>query len=150
MVQVGVDCGEPFSSVVKLTTIRTILNLALSKAWPIHQLDIKNTFLYGELKETIYMHQPLGFKDSNSPNHVSLLQKSLYGLKQTPRTWYKRFVDYVSSIGFSQSKYDNTLFIYRNHTHMAYIFLYVDDIILIASSNTLHKSIMTLLILFSN
>ena len=50
-----------------------MLSLAFSKAWPIHQLDVKNSFLYGELKETMYMHQPLGFKDPDHPNHVCLL-----------------------------------------------------------------------------
>lgn len=143
--QVGVDCGETFSPVVKPATIRTVLSLALSKAWSIHQLDAKNAFLHGELKETVYMHQPLGFKDTDHPNHVCLLRKSLYGLKQAPRAWFKRFADYVSSIGFSQSTSDNSLFIYRNGTTVAYILLYVDDIILTASSDALRKSIMTLL-----
>ena len=122
-----------------------MLSLALSKAWPIHQLDVKNAFLHGELKETVYMHQPLGFKDPDHPNHVCLLRKSLYGLKQAPRAWYKRFVDYVSSIGFSQSKSDKSLFIYKKGLEMAYILLYVDDIILTASSVALRKSIMLLL-----
>ena len=79
--QVGIDCGDTFSLVVKPATIRTVLSLALSKAWPIHQLDVKNAFLHGELNETIYMHQPMGFRDPQKPNHVCLLKKSLYGLK---------------------------------------------------------------------
>ncbi|XP_050895279.1 uncharacterized mitochondrial protein AtMg00810-like [Lathyrus oleraceus] len=91
------------------------------------------------------MHQPLGFKDPVNPHHVCLLRKSLYGLKLAPRAWYKRFVDYVSSIGFSQSKCDHSLFIYKKGTHMAYILLYVDDIILTTSSDTLRKSIISLL-----
>ena len=81
----------------------------MSKSWQIHQLDVKNAFLHGELKETVYMHQPLGFKDLTNPHHVCLLRKSLYGLKQAPRIWYKRFADYVSSIGFSQSNCDHSL-----------------------------------------
>jgi hypothetical protein len=141
--QVGIDCGETFSPVVKPATIRTVLSISLSKAWQIHQLDVKNAFLHGELKETVYMHQPLGFKDPNLPHHVCRLRKSLYGLKQAPRAWYKRFADYVYSIGFSQSKSDNSLFIYRKDTHMAYLLLYVDDIILTTSSNNLRKSIIS-------
>nr|GEZ92335.1 ribonuclease H-like domain-containing protein [Tanacetum cinerariifolium] len=56
------------------------LSLAVSRKWPIHQLDVKNTFLNGDLSETVYMHQPLGFVDPQYPHHVFLLQKSLYGL----------------------------------------------------------------------
>jgi len=143
--QVGIDCGETFSSVVKPATICTILSISLSKAWFIHQLDVKNAFLHGELNDTVYMHQPLCFKDPEHPNHVFLLRKSLYGLKQAPRAWYKRFAYFVSSIGFSQSKSDNSLFIYQKVTNTAYILLYVDDIILTASSDTLHKFIISLL-----
>ncbi|KAJ9542336.1 hypothetical protein OSB04_028842 [Centaurea solstitialis] len=141
--QVGVDCGETFSPVVKPATIRTVLSLALSNAWPIHQLDVKNAFLHGELNEVVYMHQPMGFRDLNHPDHVCLLRKSLYGLKQAPRAWYKRFADFVSSIGFSHSRSDHSLFIYKRGSDLAYILLYVDDILLTASSETLRQSIMT-------
>jgi len=73
-----VDCGgETFSPVVKPATIRTVLSLALSKAWSIHQLDVKNALLHGELKETVYMYQPLGYKDPDKPNHVFVEEISL-------------------------------------------------------------------------
>ena len=100
-------------------------------------MDVKNVFLHGELQETVYMHQPLGYRDHTHPDYVCCLRKSLYGLKQAPRAWYKRFADYVLSLGFSNSKCDNSLFIYQKGSHMAYILLYVDDIILTASSHAL-------------
>ncbi|GJW08473.1 ribonuclease H-like domain-containing protein [Tanacetum coccineum] len=84
--QMGVDFDETFSPVVKPATIRTVLTLVVSRHWPIHQLDVKNAFLNGDLSKTVYMHQPLGFVDPQHPTHVCLLQRSLYGLKQAPRS----------------------------------------------------------------
>ncbi|GJU01587.1 ribonuclease H-like domain-containing protein [Tanacetum coccineum] len=96
----GIDVDETFSLVVKLSTIQTVLSLATSRHWPIYQLDIKNAFLHGDLSETVYMHQPPGFRDSVHPDYVCLLQRSLYGLKQAPRAWFQRFASYITRVGF--------------------------------------------------
>nr|GEY26159.1 ribonuclease H-like domain-containing protein [Tanacetum cinerariifolium] len=93
--QQGIDVDETFSPVVKPATIHTILSLAVSRKWPIHQLNVKNAFLNGNLSETVYMHQPPGFTDPQHPNHVYVLQRSLYGLKQAPRAWFQRFAGYA-------------------------------------------------------
>lgn len=93
--QVGIDCFETFSPVVKPATICTVLILDVSHSWPIHQLDVNNAFLDGDLKETVYMHQPPGFVDPRFPNHVCLLLKSIYGLRQAPRDWYHRLAKFL-------------------------------------------------------
>ncbi|GJZ93660.1 ribonuclease H-like domain-containing protein [Tanacetum coccineum] len=85
----GVDVDETFSLVVKPGTIWTVLSLAISRHWHVHQLDVKNAFLHGDLAETVYMHQPPGFRDPEHPDYVCLLQRSLYGLKQAPRAWFR-------------------------------------------------------------
>ncbi|GJX92675.1 ribonuclease H-like domain-containing protein [Tanacetum coccineum] len=87
----GVDVDETFSSVVKSGTIRMVLSLAASRHWPVHQLDVKNAFLHGDLSKTVCMHQPPGFWDSVHPDYVCLLQRSFYALKQAPRAWFQRF-----------------------------------------------------------
>lgn len=86
-----------------------------------------------------------GFKDQAHLDYVCLLKKSLYGLQQTPRAWYQWFANFVSTIGFLPSKSDHSLFIYNKGADLAYILLYVEDIILTASFDKLHQLIMSLL-----
>lgn len=135
--QPGIDCAETFSLVVKLATIRTVLSLVISRKWHIHQLDVKNAFLHNHLNMIVYMHQPLGFRDSNYPDYVCLLQKSIYGLKQAPRAWFQWVATFITQIGFTHNRCDSSLFIFRTETQAAYLLLYVDDIILTTSSTAL-------------
>ena len=87
----GIDFDKIFSPVVKMYSIRTVLGLAASLSLEIEQIDVKTTFLHGDLEEEIYMEQPEGFKVDGKENFVCKLKKSLYGLKQAPRQWYKKF-----------------------------------------------------------
>ncbi|GJX98291.1 ribonuclease H-like domain-containing protein [Tanacetum coccineum] len=141
--QLGVDFDETFSPVIKPATIRTVLSLFVSRQWPIHQLDVKNAFLNGDLSETVYMHQPPGFVDNRYPHHVCLLLRSLYGLKQAPRAWFQRFAGYATRPGFYHSRCDSSLFIYRQGSHVSYLLIYVDDIILTASCPALLQQIIS-------
>jgi hypothetical protein len=133
----GVDYDETFNPVVKLATVRMVLSIVVSCDWPIQQLDVKNTFLHGTLTETVYCSQPIGFADPAHPDLVCCLKKSLYGLKQTPRAWYSWFASFLLSQGFAESKSDTSLFVFRRGSDTVYLLLYVDDIILTASSTEL-------------
>lgn len=82
----GVNYDETFSPVIKPATVRTVLTIATSTCWPLRQLDVKNAFLHGDLSETIYCCQAVGFIDPSHPDHVCRLNKSLYRLKQAPMT----------------------------------------------------------------
>jgi histone deacetylase 1/2 len=137
----GVDFGETFSPVVKPATVRTVLSLVVSRRWSVHQLDVKNAFLHGMLTKTVYYAQPSGFEDSVHPYFICRLNKSLYGLKQASRAWNNTFAAYVLSLGFVESKADTSLFVLRRGAETAYLLLYVDDIILTASSPALLRHI---------
>jgi hypothetical protein len=135
--QPRIDFDETFSPVVKQAMIRIVPNIALSRSWPIHQLDVKNAFLHGTLDEEVYCQQPPGFVDTRCPDYVYRLRKSLYGLKQAPRAWYQRFAHFTHWLRFVASKSDVSLFIYRHEQELAYILLYVDNIVITASTDLL-------------
>ena len=82
----------------------------------------------------VYCQQSSSFVDPATPDYVCLLQKSLYGLKQAPRAWNQRFASYIRTIGFAASKSDTSLFVYKEGARIAYLLLYVYDIILTVPS----------------
>ncbi|GJV17432.1 retrotransposon protein, putative, ty1-copia subclass [Tanacetum coccineum] len=128
----GIDYNEVFSLVVRHTSIRVILALTACKDYKLEQLDVKTTFLHGNLEEVIYMKQPPGYEQANK---VCLLKKSLYGLKKSPRQWYRRFDEYMLSNGFKRSSYDSCVY-YRSYAPGEYIYLllYVDDMLISCKS----------------
>lgn len=80
MQQYGVDFEEVFAPIARIETIRLLINLAAAHKWEIHHLDVKRAFLHGELKETVYVSQPEGFRKTGSEDKVYKLNKALYGL----------------------------------------------------------------------
>ncbi|KAL0433079.1 UNVERIFIED_CONTAM: Retrovirus-related Pol polyprotein from transposon TNT 1-94 [Sesamum latifolium] len=101
--QKGIDYDGIFSPVVRHTSIRVVL--ALVASWDLHleQMDVKTAFLHGDLEEQIYMEQPDGFTQPGHEHLVCKLKKSLYGLKQSPRQWYKRFDSYMLQIDYKRN-----------------------------------------------
>ena len=113
-----------------MTTVRTVIALATAKGWHLHQMDVKNAFLQGELEEEVYMVQPPGFESNIHRKAIYQLKKPLYGLKQAPRAWHSKITQYLHRIGFRMSKSDNSLYVRSNSKSPIIIILYVDDLVI--------------------
>ncbi|KAL0308973.1 UNVERIFIED_CONTAM: Retrovirus-related Pol polyprotein from transposon TNT 1-94, partial [Sesamum radiatum] len=136
----GIDYTEIFSPVVKFTTVRIILALTAQFYWELKQMDVKTAFLHGDLDEQIYMCQPSGFINKEKPNHVCLLKKSLYGLKQSPRQWNKKFDLFMKSLKFKRSAYDPCLY-FKYESEILCSWFYVDDMLIASPSLTLIENL---------
>nr|GFA11491.1 retrovirus-related Pol polyprotein from transposon TNT 1-94 [Tanacetum cinerariifolium] len=110
----GIDFEDSFASVARLEAIRIFLVYAAHKNMVVYQMDVKNVFLNGNMREEVYVSQPDGFVDPDNPNYVYKLKKALYGLKQAPRAWYDVLSLFLISQDFSKGLVDPTLFIRRN------------------------------------
>lgn len=133
--EAGIDFDETYAPVAKFTTLRMLLALSAENDWEIEGMDVKTAFLHSELVESIYMEIPEGLDTGpgNSPKLVCRLVKTIYGLKQAPRAWYGKINAFFSEHGFYRSEEDHSLFVHENRRLI--ILLYVDDLVLAASSH---------------
>ncbi|GJV19240.1 retrovirus-related pol polyprotein from transposon TNT 1-94 [Tanacetum coccineum] len=115
-----------------MKTIRVVLAMCATYDLHLEQLDVKTAFLDGNLEEEIYMLQPEGFKQKRKENLVCRLNKSLYGLKQTPRCWYKRFDSFIGSLGYNRLHVDPCAYFKRSGNNDIILLLYVDDMLVAA------------------
>nr|CAN63536.1 hypothetical protein VITISV_002860 [Vitis vinifera] len=123
----GVDYKEVFASIARHDTIKL--------------LDVKLAFLHGDLKEEVFIDQPLGYAKLGNEHKVYKLKKALYGLKQTPRAWYNRIETYFLKEGFQKCPYEHTLFIkIEDGGKMHIVCLYVDDLIYTGNNTAMFES----------
>ncbi|CAM8972042.1 unnamed protein product [Rhodiola kirilowii] len=134
----GLDYHETFAPVAKMTTVRCLLAIAAARHWPLHQLDVNNAFLHGSLDEEVYMKLPPGFyKKEKAAGKVCRLMKSLYGLKQASRQWFAKFSEALTDFGFLNSLNDYSLFTLTRNGHFLVLLVYVDDVIITGTSESL-------------
>ena len=126
----GVDYSDTFSPVARLASIRLIISIVASQHWLLHQLDIKNAFLHGDLQEEVYMAQPPGFVAQGEYGKVCHLRKSLHGLKQSPRAWFGKFSEVIQEFGMNKSKVDHSVFYRQSANGIILLIIYVDDIVI--------------------
>lgn len=143
--QFGRDYTDTFNPVIKSTSLRLVLDVDVTRSWPIRQLDVNNASLQGTLTEEVCMEQPPDFIDADKPSHVCHLQKMIYGLKQAPHAWYTELKTYLLSLRFNNSLVATSLFVLRVGNDFVYLLVYVDDILVTGSTITGIQRILNLL-----
>jgi hypothetical protein len=139
------DFFDTYSPVARITTIRVLLALVASHGLHIHQMDVKTTFLYGELDEEIYMEQLNGYRIPGQENKVCRLIKSLYGLKQASKQWHEKFNTTLTSTGFIVNEADKCVYYRYGGGERIILCLYVDDILIFGTSTRLIDEIKSFL-----
>ncbi|GKB86272.1 putative ribonuclease H-like domain-containing protein [Tanacetum coccineum] len=124
-----IDYDEVFAYVARIKAIMLFLTYASFMGLIVYQMDVKSAFLYGTIKEEVYVFQPPGFEDPQFPDKVYKVEKALYGLHQAPRAWYETLSTYLLENGYRRGTIDKTLFIKKDRGDILLVQVYVDDII---------------------
>ena len=124
----GVDSNDVFSPTGRLTSLSLLLTICNINQFKVHQMDVKCAFLNGVPEEDLYIFPPQGLPHHPS-NTVLKLNKSLYGLKQSPRCWHEALTTALQKIGLVKTKTDPCLYISSDPTQPFFLFAHVDDLI---------------------
>jgi hypothetical protein len=130
-----IDYEEVFAPVARLEVVRLLLALAAHEEWEIHQMDVKSTFLNGDVNEEVFVLQPPIFVRTGSENQVLKLKKALYGLHQAPRAWNQKLDESLTSLGFLKCTSDPAIYCRGNKNGVKLVVgVPVDDLIIIGST----------------
>ena len=138
----GIDYNHTYAPVVTMETIRIFMHLITTLDLEVRQFDIKTAFINADLAEEIFMEQPEGFAKPGKEDHVCLLKKSLYGLKQASREWNKTFTAFLKEYGFEPTRQDPCLLVARRGGKQIYLLLYVDDGLVIGDDGSVLEEIL--------
>ncbi len=131
--QPGQDYFEIFASTMRSTTIQTVLALAAIDDLELRSVDISYAFTNSDVDAEIYIKQPEGFEQSGS-KYVCKLNKSLYGLKQSPQLWDEKLAKALFEMDFVKTYSDASLFMYNRDNIKVIVPVFVDDITLASKS----------------
>ncbi|UYV75442.1 hypothetical protein LAZ67_13000282, partial [Cordylochernes scorpioides] len=137
--QYGIDYEETFAPVVRQSTIRMFLALAVEYNLILHQMDVQSAYLNGEIKEEIFMTQPENFVSRKYPEKVCRLKKAIYGLKQAGIVWHEKLDTELKNLGLKQLQSDNCVYI-KHDEGILLVAIYVDDLIIAAEREDTLKS----------
>ena len=133
----GIDYDETYAPVIQISSLRTLVSLAVIKSLEMDMMDITGAYLNGKLQETIFMRTPEGF---NSSGKVLKLKMSLYGLKQAGRTWYECINEFLTThLGFIPASGDKCVFIKQIGERLCIVALYVDDLIVMGDRKAVDR-----------
>lgn len=126
---------EVYSPVAKLPTFRVFIAVANKLQLPVHQMDVVGAFLHGDIDEIVYLKLPNG--------KICKLNKSLYGLKSSPKCWNRKFDEFMTKENFNRSKNDYCLYYRKLNGCELYVLLFVDDILMFCSENKVLENFKT-------
>nr|GEU65275.1 retrovirus-related Pol polyprotein from transposon TNT 1-94 [Tanacetum cinerariifolium] len=136
----GINYEEVFAPVVRIEAIRLFLSYASIMDFMVYQMDVKSAFLYGTIKQEVYVCQPTGFEEHDYPDKVYKVVKAFHRLHQAPRAWYETLANYLLENGFQKGKIDQILYIKRQKGDILLVQIYVDDIIFGSTNKDLCKA----------
>ena len=134
----GIDFNETFSPTARITSIRTMIQIAVKNGFSIYQMDVKSAYLHAPIDCELYIEQPKGYeiKGENNEKLVLKLNKSLYGLKQSGRNWNIVLDTYLIEQGFTQSQVDPCVYTNHSNNDSDIMLCYVDDILIMSNSDS--------------